>query len=85
MRLENKQTMDHILKQNDELLRKNDELLDINHDQLDQLNSLTTQNNDLQQDVTAIHRELNPACVDRAPRPIRPSKHERFVILKWAN
>ena len=71
MRLENKRAMD--------------ELLDINHEQLDQLNSLTTQNNDLQQDVTAIGRKLNVACVDRAPRPIRPSKHERFVILKWAN
>ena len=68
-----------------QLLRKNDELLDINHEQLDQLNSLTTQNNDLQQDVTAIGRKLNTACIDRAPRPIRPSKHERFVILKWAN
>ena len=85
-------SMNHIIKQNDELLtnnnhllRKNDELLDINHDQLDQLNTLTTQNNDLQEDVTAIGRKLNVACVDRAPRPIRPSKHERFVILKWAN
>ncbi len=76
--LDNKRSMD-------ELLRKNDELLDINHDQLDQLNSLTSQNNDLQEDVTAIGRKLNVACVDRAPRPLRVQKRERFLLLKWTN
>ena len=78
MKLENKRATE-------DNKRAIDELLDINHDQLDQLNSLTTQNNDLQQDVTAIGRKLNVACVDRAPRPLRPSKQERFVVLKWAN
>ncbi len=65
--------------------RSMDELLDINHEQLDQLNSLTSQNNDLQQDVTAIGHKLNVACVDRAPRPMRVQKRERFMILRWTN
>ncbi len=85
MRLENKRSMDELLRKNDELLSKNDALLDINHDQLDQLNALTTQNNDLQEDVTAIGRKLNVACVDRAPRPLRVQKRERFLLLKWTN
>ncbi len=47
---------------------------------------MTTQNNDLlQEDVTAIGRKLNVACVDRAPRPMRVQKRERFLLLKWTN
>ncbi len=82
MRLESKRSMDNMMLENK---RAMDELLDINHDQLDQLNALTTQNNDLQEDVTAIGHKLNVACVDRAPRPMRVQKRERFLLLKWTN
>jgi MSV199 domain/Protein of unknown function (DUF3627) len=69
----------------EDLKRQNDELLDLNHDQLTKLNDITAQNNDLQEDVTAIGRQLHVACVDRAPRPLQRIHQERFILIKWAN
>jgi MSV199 domain/Protein of unknown function (DUF3627) len=77
--------IDELLREVREQNRKLDDLHDINIDQSRQLNTLTTQNNDLQQDVTAIGLRLGAACVDRAPRPINPIKRERFVFIRWTN
>jgi hypothetical protein len=79
------QMMEEMKKDIQAVRKQNDELLDLNHDQLTKLNDITAQNNDLQEDVTAIGRQLHVACVDRAPRPLQRIHQERFILIKWAN
>jgi|SRR5579864_1213775 len=79
------QMMEEMKKEIKFVRKQNDELLDLNHDQLTKLNDITAQNNDLQEDVTAIGRQLHVACVDRAPRPLQRIHQERFILIKWAN
>jgi MSV199 domain/Protein of unknown function (DUF3627) len=79
------QMMEDMKKDIHDVRKQNTELLDINYDQLTKLNDITAQNNDLQDDVTAIGRQLHVACLDRAPRPLQRIHQERFILIKWAN
>ena len=80
-----KRMMQEMAKTLNDVNKKNDQLLDDNVNQLRRLNSVISQNNDLQQDVTEIGRRLGAACEDRAPRPLNVEKRERFVLFKWTN
>jgi len=80
-----KRMMQEMAKTLNDVNKKNDQLLDDNVNQLRRLNSVISQNNDLQQDVTEIGRRLGAACVDRAPRPLNPIKRERFLFIRWTN
>jgi FtsZ-binding cell division protein ZapB len=69
----------------DEIKTQNDKLLDEAANASRERNTLISQNNDLQQDVTEIGRRLGAACEERAPRPLNVEKRERFVLFKWTN
>jgi MSV199 domain/Protein of unknown function (DUF3627) len=77
--------IDELLRKVDNQSKKIDQLLDDNVNAAIERNTLISQNNDLQQDVTDIGRRLGAACIDRAPRPLNPIKRERFVFIRWTN